>query len=173
MQRFQKYENFGQIKISSAVIFLRSFKIWLVSKISQNSKPIKQTKINDVLYCFWHMGNWENRSIFQHNMTISIFSDWQELILFISWWKMDRFSQFLFFRFVFAQILKELQNIINFCSFWVLLIFSYKSDFETLRKNYSCWRLFLAKILTFLRFLQETEQAESFLFISIIFDAHY
>ena len=57
--------------------------------------------------------------------------------------------------------------------FWVFRNFTYKSDFETSKTNYSWWRLFLVKILTFLKSLHETKQAESFLSISINFDACY
>ena len=77
--------------------------LWLV-KFWQTQNKSKQTKINDILNIFFIFGqkrrkqntNWENRFIFQHDMTISIFSDWPKSILFISWWKMDQFSQFLF-----------------------------------------------------------------------------
>ena len=73
-QKFKKIKNFGQKKSLSAVSCLQSFKIWLVSKISEKSK---QTKINDVLNRFCYLGkkrskqnkNCENRSIFHQEMS--------------------------------------------------------------------------------------------------------
>ena len=61
---------------------------------------------------------------------------------------------------------KMLLIFVCFDSFWVCRNFTYKSDFEASKTNYSWWRLFLAKILTFLKSLHENEQAKSCLFIS-------
>ena len=57
--------------------------------------------------------------------------------------------------------------------FWAFRNFTYRSDFETSKTNYSWWSLFPTKILKFLKSLHENEQEELFLSISIIFDACY